>query len=808
MFAVVVPNLPPVDGVYHYRIPEALQAQVRPGTLVAVPFANRPVQGVVMRLDDHAPVPDPYPITAVLDAEPVLNAAQRALLERMAAATLAPMGALLPLFLPPGLAQHADTLYALSGRPLPADLSPAQARLVALLRQRGPLRGRQIDRKIPREIWQPAARTLARRGLLHKRPVLAPPRVRPKTIRTAQLAVTPAQAQAAMDTLGKSPSTQQRRRRALEFLLQEPAPVAVSWVYAASGCNLNDLHFLARRDLVILRETEIWRDPLDHLPSPGKADEIPLQLSPAQERALQALLALWQAAEGQRKPALLEGVTASGKTEVYLRLVQHLLQEGRTALVLVPEIALTAQLVRRFMHRFPGQVGLVHSRLSPGERYDTWRRARAGLLKIIIGPRSALFMPLPNLGLIVLDECHDAAYHQNTPPFYDARQAAADYAALAGGLLVMGSATPTVAQRFAAERGRYLHLQLPHRVTGRADLPPVRLVDMRQELQQGNKSPFSLPLQEALAETLLAGQQAILYLNRRGTASYVFCRDCGHVVRCPRCEVPLAWHSAEARLRCHHCNYQRQMPRRCPACRSQHIRQYGLGAEAVEAALQKLFPSARTLRLDRDAVRQNNAAHLLHYFRNRQADVLIGTQMLAKGFDFPHVALVGVILAEVGLYFPDPFAGERVFQLLTQVAGRAGRSAAGGQVIFQTYHPEHYVLQAAAAHDVNRFYQQELAYRRQMGYPPFSRLLRLEFRHREAETAEHRAAALADQLRAWMRAENRRELALIGPAPAFFSRRDGKYRWQIILRGPNPAAFMRGRLPADWLAEVDPTSLL
>ncbi len=807
MFAVVVPLHPRVDGAFHYRIPPRWAEQLRPGLLVTVPLAQQEVQGVVLRLEASAPVEEVRPLHSIMDPEPVLTPAQLAWLPALAEATLTPMGALLPLFLPPGLARRADMRYSLSGAPLPEALSPAQKRLVDLLHRRGPLRARQIDRQMPRRVWEPAARGLVRRGLLVRQPVLPAARVRPKTVRTVQLAVPPEQARAAMADLGRTEAVRQRRQAALEFLIREPEPVAVSWVYAASGCKAADLHALAERDLVILRETEIWRDPLDRLP-PSTETEAPLRLTSAQQAALDDLLARWAQPDRRKQPVLLEGVTASGKTEVYLRLTEAVVRAGRTALILVPEIALTPQMVRRFMRRFPGQVGLMHSRLSPGERYDTWRRARAGLLRVIIGPRSALFTPLPHLGLIVLDECHEPTYHQSEPPFYDARRAAEQYIGLTEGLLLLGSATPTVEQRFAALRGRYGYLRLRERVTGQAALPAVQLVDMRQELRQGNTGIFSRPLQEALAAALSAQKQAILYLNRRGAATYVFCRDCGHVLACPRCETPLTWHAAEDRLRCHRCNYRRRLPRTCPVCGSAHIRQYGLGVERVEQEVRRLFPAARTLRLDRDALRGQKAEMVLHHFRNRQADVLIGTQMLAKGLDFPHVALVGVVLAEVGLFFPDPFAGERVFQLLTQVAGRAGRSAAGGRVIFQTYHPEHYVLQAAARQDVDGFYRQELAYRRQMGYPPFSRLLRLEFRHREAEEAERRAAALAGQLKSWLEAENRRETRLIGPAPAFFSRLNGLYRWQIVLYGPDPAAFLRGRLPAGWRVEVDPVSLL
>ncbi|PIY20650.1 MAG: primosomal protein N', partial [Deltaproteobacteria bacterium CG_4_10_14_3_um_filter_60_8] len=385
---------------------------------------------------------------------------------------------------------------------------------------------------------------------------------------------------------------------------------------------------------------------------------------------------------------LLHGVTASGKTELYLRAARESLQLGKTALILVPEIALTPQLVRRFLARFPGQVGILHSKLSEGERYDTWRRVRSGALKILLGARSALFAPLPRLGLIVLDECHDPSYYQAEPPFYHALRAAPLYGEICGAVTLLGSATPPIETRFNAQRGFLRLLELPRRVTpsgaeGTSGLPPVQIVNMKKELQTGNRSVFSRALAESLAETLERGEQAILYLNRRGTATYVFCRSCGHSVDCPTCEIPLTQHllaaaGNSANLVCHRCGYTRQMPKTCPHCKSPQIRAYGLGSEKVESEVQALLPQARVLRWDADTTHGRDAHELiLTHFANHQADILVGTQMLAKGLDLPLVTLVGAVLAEVGLALPDPFAGERIFQLLTQVAGRAGRSALG-----------------------------------------------------------------------------------------------------------------------------------
>jgi primosomal protein N' (replication factor Y) len=620
----------------------------------------------------------------------------------------------------------------------------------------------------------------------------------------------------------------------LRYLIAEPGPVEVAWLYASSGGNLADLQKLADLDLVILGESEAWRDPLENIeyqvsqPPPLTADQG--RCWEDVERALHNL-------DGEKpvQPLLLHGVTGSGKTEIYLKAVEAVLRMGRQAIVLVPEIALTPQTVRRFLARFPGQVGLVHSRLSAGERYDTWRRARLGALGVVVGPRSALFTPMPNIGLIVVDECHDDSYYQDEPPFYHGREAAVAYARLAGAVCLLGSATPDITSAYQASQGQWSYLRLPARILAHResvrqqserlgeslryrplesqaetmDLPPVHVVDMRLELQRGQRSIFSQALQESLARVLERKQQAILFLNRRGTATYVFCRDCGHVLKCPRCDMPLTYHSPQTALTCHYCGYQRRMPESCPACKGKRIRQYGTGTERVEAEVQALFPGARTLRWDYESTRKKGAHEvILGHFVAGRADVLIGTQMLAKGLDLPLVTLVGVVLADVGLSLPDYRAAERTFQVLTQVAGRAGRSPLGGEVVLQTFQPEHYAIRAAAAHSYPDFYRQELDYRRQLGYPPFNHLVRLEYRHTHLEQAEGSAKKLAGQLHQWIRAEGRSATEVIGPAPCFFSRLAGLYRWQIVLRGPDPATLLRSRNLNDWRVEVDPPSLL
>jgi primosomal protein N' (replication factor Y) (superfamily II helicase) len=820
-FVQIVVNLPAVSGIFDYLVPESLFGKVGIGHLVIAPFGKQTVQGVIFRFIDQPSVPDVKEIIELIDDLPVMTQAQISLAEALADTTFSSLASIVSLFLPAGLSQEADTLFTIRGQNLEhqkmnIESSSVASRIVKLIQERGPLRGRQLDSHFSKVDWRKVATFLVRKGMLESRSVLPPARVRSKYIKTAQLAVPPEILEAEIDHLGKTESTQTRRKKALQFLVRAKDAINVSWVYAESGSNLADLQELEERGLVRLFETEIFRDPLERTGTQVEkfTSKEEIELTAEQNSALREIMQAISAYESH-EPFLVQGVTGSGKTEIYLRATEEVIRRGKKAIILVPEIALTPQTVHRFLSRFPGQVGLVHSKLSEGERYDTWRRARAGLLKVIIGARSALFSPLPNIGLIVADECHDSSYYQADPPFYHAVNAAQIYARLSGAVCILGSATPTVIQRYQAEEGTgrrgVRRLELPHRIF-ESGLPPVQVVDLRDELKAGQRGIFSRFLLKELDSTMARGEQAILFLNRRGTATYIFCRDCGHVLRCPNCETPLTLHIEEKeRLLCHHCGYERGKPSACPSCGGRHIREYGLGSERVEAEIKSILPQARTLRWDWETTREKHSHEMiLTHFAAHRADVLIGTQMLAKGLDLPLVTLVGIVLADVGLYLPDPFAGERVFQVLTQVAGRAGRSERGGKVVLQTFDPGNQVIQSAAQHDVNGFYRYELEQRRRLGYPPFSRLVRLEFRHQDASTARAEAQKLAGKLRGLL--VSGPSTSLIGPVPSFFAKIGGYYRWQMILRGPDPVSMLLEealvRQLVDWRVEVDPISLL
>ena len=536
---------------------------------------------------------------------------------------------------------------------------------------------------------------------------------------------------------------------------------------------------------------------------------------------------------------LLHGVTGSGKTEIYLRAIELMLAYGRQAIFLVPEIALTPQTIRRVAERFPNQVAVVHGSLPSRERFDTWQRARNGEINIIVGTRSALFTPMPDLGLVIFDEEHDHSYKQSPPfqqPYYDARDVAQRLMHARNGIVIMGSATPDIRSMYRTERDELTLLRLPKRIIGNRrriveqatdggmeaiyrpltqqamtiDLPPVSIVDMREELRAGNSHMFSRDLQAALQQVLDHNEQAILFLNRRGKSTYVFCRDCGTVVNCPRCDTPMTYHMVGTMMRCHHCGYQAPQPSKCENCNSQRIKFFGAGTQQVEAQLQQLFPSASYIRWDADTAKKADAHEaILEQFVNREANIMIGTQMIAKGLDLPFVTLVGVISADIGLTLPDFRNGERVFQLLTQVAGRAGRGVRGGRVILQTYQPDHYAIQAASQHDYEGFYRQELRYRRELGYPPFRRFARLLFRSTNPVTVKREAHLAADILNNLIAKNQNTDTEIIGPVPCFFERIDRHYRWHIVLRGPDPKSILEQiDIRKGWHLDLNPVDIL
>jgi len=575
---------------------------------------------------------------------------------------------------------------------------------------------------------------------------------------------------------------------------------------ARSGVELADAggsavaaRALAARDLATEGSRSVRRVPAEF--RLGEDDRVrDAQATAGQSAALDAILARL----GHGDAFLLHGVTASGKTEVYLRAATEALRRGLGVIVLVPEIALTAQVVARFVARFGERVALLHSALSAGERYDEWRRVLDGVADVVVGSRSALFAPLERPGLIVADEEQEPSYKQESIPRYHAVDTALALGRIAKAVVILGSATPRVTTYHAATTGPLRLLTLPERVADLA-MPPTTVVDLRLELKAGNRSTLSRALQIALRATVEKGEQAILYLNRRGFATIVLCRDCGFVLNCPACDIPFAYH-LDGSLVCHRCGRRAERPAQCPNCGSKRIRELGVGTQRVEEDVRAIVPRAAIVRMDRDAVRAKGAhAALFEKMRSGKAQVIVGTQMVAKGFDLPGVSLVGVVNADTVLNLPDFTSAERTFQLLVQVLGRSGRGAAGGRGIVQTYLPDHYAIRAAAAHDYAAFVRAELGGRKRFGYPPFGRLVLLQTQAKRVETVTKRAESYATELRAAAHGD----AEIFGPAPAFAAKRAGAYRMQLIIRGADPLAVIeRAPLGGEWTVDVDPVTLL
>ena len=838
-----------LQQTFHYSIPSRFHNRILPGHLVWVPFGARELPGIVLSVSGSSPVDETRDILELIDPRPVLTPYQLELMRWISEYYLASLPSAAWAMFPPGISWRAEVkVYLADAGAAAISVSASgsekpprsdERAMLERIRQHGPMPLSQIRRESGTNRWRSIIDGLERKGWVRKQHEVLGPQVKPKTEAVVQLRQLPTENDLA--TLSRA----HKQRAVLEYLREQaveqnaalPITLAVSTVCQRVGVTRCVIDRLIARGLLVLAEREVRRDPLA-----GRefVTTEPPKFTLDQEIAWQRIREALRSARSQA--FLLHGVTGSGKTEIYLRALARVLREGGQGIVLVPEIALTPQTIRRFAARFPGRLAILHSRLSAGERYDEWRRIREGLADVVVGPQSAIFAPLPRLRLIVVDEEHEWSYKRQEMPRYHTRDVAVRLGELAGAVVILGSATPDVTSYHRAERGEYALLELPQRIMGHQrsieqqrkrfhitdstervqalgpgyddarfmELPPVEVVDLRAELRAGNRSAFSRALKQAMEVALAAGEQVILFLNRRGAATFVMCRDCGYVVKCVGCDVPLTYHMNGDVLLCHRCSFECAAPRECPDCASKRIKFFGIGTQKVEQMVRELFPRARVLRWDRD-VTGSKGAHeqILTKFVNREADVLIGTQMIAKGLDLPLVTLVGVVTADTALRLPDFRSSERTFQLLTQVAGRAGRSILGGKVIVQTYAPQHFCIQAASRHDYAAFYEQELEFRRQQGYPPFQRLVTLLFAHRSAQTSKEQAERMRRVLSTAMSRLGVRNVDMMGPVPCFFARIRGRYRWQIVLRGPDPTALLREvDLPLGWRVNVDPISLL
>lgn len=598
-------------------------------------------------------------------------------------------------------------------------------------------------------------------------------RIAEKTREVAVLTVQPAVREQVLAAQHRAP-----KRAAVLRLLMENKEMTCEALRAELGDCRPALLTLVKQGWVRLERREALRSPYGAMERLAAQDP---ELTRQQQEVLDTLLPAVTEGKGA---FLLYGVTGSGKTEVFIRAVRHAAQQGKTAIVLVPEIALTPQMVMWFRSRFGEDAAVLHSRLSPGERYDEWRRIRRGDVRVVIGARSAVFAPLENVGLIIIDEEHEGSYVADNTPRYDARDLARRRCEQEGGVLLLASATPSMRSFALAGRGDLRLLEMPRRVNNRP-MPQVNVIDMREELAQGNRSVFSGALLDGLKRCMDAGKQAMLFVNRRGYSTFVSCRSCGYTVTCTQCDVSMTYHSAENVLRCHYCGQEQPVPTVCPSCASRYIKYFGTGTQRVEEEVRRFFPDVPVLRMDNDTTRQKDAhERILTQFRRGEARILVGTQMIAKGLDFPNVTMVGIVAADAMLKLPDYRSAERTFQLLTQVSGRAGRADTPGEVFLQTYDPEHYAIEAASRQDYRAFYETEMARRKRALYPPYTLIARLLCEAEHEQDAQSAAESAMRQMEAFLerRTYLRKYVVSLRVMACPVKHIKGKSRWQVALK--------------------------
>ena len=793
----------PIFRTFTYEVPGTAPPL---GTRVLVPFRRKERIGWVVGPGEEGPIRGLRPVLTVLDDEPTVSEDLLRLGRWMSEYYASPLGITLRAILPSVLSDVSRDYVSLlrgdrgagpSRAGTAGELRSREARVVAALGDRdGPQRVTTLRKALGMgSIW-PEIRSLAARGLLHHETVPPPPPP-VKTRRTVRIVRHLEALAEREEVFGRAG----RQEQAYGFIEAAGGSAELSVLTGTEGYSRSVVAGLEDKGLVEVVDEEELRDPFADVPASEPPDLTPT----ADQRA--ALDAMVKALDEERpSPFLLQGITGSGKTLVYIELLREVLARGKSAIVLVPEISLTPQTVSRFRAHFGDRVAVLHSGLSDGERYDAWRMLRSGERTIAVGARSALFAPLDDLGAVVVDEEHDGSYKQSDAPRYHARDLAVVRAHHHGAVCVLGSATPSLESWDNARRGKFRRLLLPRRVGG-GRLPTVHVVDLKKGRAEGERGSgsetgsgerggrvLSKELVSAVDLRLRREEQVMLLLNRRGYSSFVQCRECGEVEQCENCSISLTYHRVTQKIVCHHCRFEAPAPSRCPRCGSRDLSFRGLGTEQVERVTAETFPGARIVRMDVDTT-SGKWAHqrILERVERHEVDILLGTQMIAKGLDFPRVTLVGVVNADVGIHLPDFRASERTFQLLSQVAGRAGRSARGGEVYIQTSLPEHYAVRAAVDHDFETFAQREFQERERPSYPPHVRLVNVIVSSPDqrlaAETAENAARWLRDGVAAWKRAGVRTDVELVGPAPAPIERLHGRCRWHFFLRDTRPRSL-------------------
>ncbi|MCI0485599.1 MAG: primosomal protein N' [Blastocatellia bacterium] len=812
-----------VRQTFTYRLPEDISARAQVGCRVIVPFGKKLLTAFIVALHNHLDgeitSSDIKDVEELVDEVPIVGRDMLELTRWMSDYYYAPWGECLRTALPAGATVATEQVLTITdaGRSAIAHAqtgfgwSSSKNEVLELLAGAGAISSRELERQLSRSHATALIRQLERAGLIHVAHRVDDSRLRPKLQNAVRLLGKRNANGTDLPTADKPLSEQQQR--VVELLTSTGEAVPLSELLEEAGVSASVVRTMEKRGMVEVFPSEVRRDPLAHI-SQEQMDLV--ILNEEQQRALDSIVAKLD--EHEYATFLLHGVTGSGKTEIYIRAMREATLRGQSALMLVPEISLTPMFSRRLRTHFGDAVAILHSSLSEGERLDEWRRIKEGEAQVVIGTRSAVFAPLENLGIIIVDEEHETSYKQDETPRYHGRDTAIMRAVRARAVVVIGSATPSLESFHNARTGKSIYIRLEARY-GNRPLADVQTVDMREVFKRHGKSQtFSDELKTAIAETHERGEQTIILLNRRGYSSFALCRSCGLAIRCPNCDVTLTYHRYNSSLLCHYCNYIRGVPRACPACDGQYIQYVGEGTEQLEAKLGELFPELSIARVDRDTTRRRGSLeHILMEFASGTIDMLVGTQMLAKGHDFHNVTLVGVISVDVGLSLPDFRAAERTFQLLTQVAGRAGRGHLPGRVIIQTYHPEHYSLVCAKDQDYDAFYQREISFRRAMHYPPFTALINICIKDKDFDRANLAAADLARELRQAARTSS---IRVLGPAPAPLARLKGEHRFQILIKARSRRAAREtldlamdrtaalGHNPRSISVEVDPISLM
>jgi primosomal protein N' (replication factor Y) len=803
----------PVAATYHYRVPRDLNGEVVVGRQVLVPFGGRRLTGYIVRVgvqpaaDTRGAIRD---ILQVSSEEPYFTEAQLPFYRWLSTYYLTPLGKVIQGTVPRGASSVCRRCAFVTdrGRQVLArgTVNGEETAVLALLEEHPGLSLAQVRQRLSDQGVGRVCRVLGRKGLIFWEDKVQEPWIKPRLLKTVRALVGPG------GWAAEDPELKPKDREILALVRQ--GPQLLRDLQRQVKGAYDRVEKLCRRGLVAVSQEEVYRDPWGRSPIQASC---PPRLTDDQAFAVQAICQAMQ--RGRFGSFLLYGITGSGKTEVYLACVAEAIRMGRQSLVLVPEIALTAQLEAVFRQRFHSRVAILHSGLGQGERRDEWMRVRRGEVDVVVGVRSAVFAPLDRLGLVVVDEEHDASYKQERGLRYHGRDAAVMQAKLREAVVVMGSATPALSSYHNALRGKFRLLTLDHRIDLRP-LPRVSIVDMRLQ-KQGEV--ISLPLRQALKDCLSSGKQALLLMNRRGYASFLLCRSCGHVPHCHNCAVSLTWHRTGQRLRCHLCGLTTSVPPVCPQCHAGGLKPFGFGTQRVETEVQRLLPGARVSRMDRDTTQTRQSyRRLLADLGRGHTDIVVGTQMVAKGHHFPNITVVGVVSADIALQWPDFRAAENTFQLLTQVAGRAGRGPSPGKVLVQTYDPEHYSICFAKQHDYPGFFASEMAFRRELGYPPYQRLLLLQLAGNVEERTEEAARRLAARCRDLrdMHPGFGERLQVLGPVVAAVPRIKGKFRWQMLLKSGRSALLQElGRELLSWShlalrgsgvtlsADMDPMSL-